>query len=146
MSIKSFFIIGSAFLVSAAFAQPQQSLGTVGNVQGLVTDTDGASVKSTVPGETIKDGKRFVTSSNGSATLRLNNGCTITLQPNQAVTIDSRMTCRELVASVTPVGGPALSAGGGGSVAKGLFAVAGLAAGGFALDRVLDKNPNLSGR
>jgi hypothetical protein len=141
VSIKSFLIVGSAFLASGAFAQAV--LGTVGNVQGLVTDTDGASVSSTVPGETIRDGERFVTSSNGSVTLQLNNGCTLTLQPNQAVTIDSRMTCRELIAAVTPVGGVVV--GGGGNAARGLLGIAGLAAGGFALHRVLDKNPNLSG-
>jgi hypothetical protein len=140
---KSLFIVGSALLATAALAQAP--MGTVGNVQGLVTDTDGASVSSTNPGEVIKDGERFVTSSNGSVTLQLNNGCTLTLQPNQAVTIDSRMTCRELVAAVTPVGGVGLAGGGAGGVGKGILAVGALAAGGFALHRVLDKNPNLSG-
>lgn len=149
MFIKSFIVIGSALLASAAFAQPAQparpSLGTVGNVQGLVTDTDQDRVTSTSSGEAIHDGERFVTSSSGTVTLKLNNGCEITLQPNQAVTIDSRMTCRELLAAVTPVGGPGLAGGGGGSVGKGILAVGALAAGGFALHRVLDKNPNLSG-
>lgn len=143
VSIKLFFILGSVFLTTSAFSQ--QVLGTVGNVQGLVTDTDGATVSSTNPGEAIKDGERFVTSSSGSVTLQLNNGCTITLQPNQAVTIDSRMTCRELLAAVTPVAGPGLAAGGAGGVGKGILAVGAMAAGGFALHRVLDKNPNLSG-
>ena len=143
MSIKSYLILASTVVASVAFAQA--SLGTVGNVQGLVTDTDGATVSTTTPGEVIRDGERFVTSSNGSVTLQLNNGCTITLQPNQAITIDSRMTCRELMAAVTPVGGPGLAGGGGGSVGKGILAVGALAAGGFALHRVLDKNPNLSG-
>lgn len=143
MSLKSIFVIGSALVASIAFAQ--ESLGTVGNVQGLVTDTDGTSVTSTSPGEAIRDGERFVTSSNGSVTLQLNNGCTLTLQPNQAVTIDSRMTCRELLAAITPVGSTGLAGGGVGSVGKGILAVGALAAGGFALHRVLDKNPNLSG-
>ena len=144
MSIKSFFIVASALVASVAFAQ--ESLGTVGNVQGLVTDTDGVTVSSTVSGEGIFDRERFVTSSSGSVTLNLNNGCTIILEPNQAVTIDKRMTCRELVAAVAPVGGLTLAGGAGGSAAKGLLAVAGLAAGGYALHRVLDKNPNLSGQ
>ncbi|MDP1589837.1 MAG: hypothetical protein Q8M07_18940, partial [Prosthecobacter sp.] len=90
MSVKSILLIGSALLASGAFAQ--QVLGTVGNVRGLVTDTDGTSVSSTVQGEPIRNGERFVTSSSGSVTLNLNNGCTLTLQPNQAVTIDERMT------------------------------------------------------
>ena len=148
MFIKTFFVVGSALLASAAFAQQapstaQQSLGTVTKVQGLVTDTDGVSVTSTNPGEMIVDGERFVTSSNGSVTLELNNGCTITLEPNQAITIDSRQTCRALIATISRVGGNAIAQG---NAARGLLFVAGLAAGGFALDRVLDKNPNLSGR
>lgn len=142
--MKSYAIFGSA-LVSAFAAFAQASLGTVGNVQGLVTDTDGASVSSTSPGEAIRDGERFVTSSSGSVTLQLNNGCTLTLQPNQAVTIDSRMTCRELVASVTPVGGANL-AGGGGGFGTGLMAIGGLTLAGFGLHRGLDKNPSLSGQ
>ena len=143
MSIKSIFVIGSALVASIAFAQ--ESLGTVGNVQGLVTDTDGTSVTSTSPGEVIRDGERFVTSSNGTVTLQLNNGCAVTLQPNQAVTIDSRMTCRELVSSVTPVGGSGLAFGGGG-FGTGLLAVGGLTLAGFGLHRGLDKNPSLSGQ
>lgn len=144
MSIKSFFIVGSVLLASAAFAQ--DSLGTVGNVQGLVTDTDGANVTSTSPGEAIHDGERFVTSSSGSVTLQLNNGCTLTLQPNQAVTIDSSMTCRQLVAAITPVGGQILAGGAGGSAGMGALGVGALILGGFALHRTLDKNPSLSGQ
>jgi hypothetical protein len=141
---KSFFMLGSVLLASTVFAQT--SLGTVGNVQGLVTDTDGASVSSTSPGEAIVDGERFVTSSSGSVTLQLNNGCTLTLQPNQAVTIDSRMTCRELVGAVTPVGGAALAGGAGGSAGMGALAVGALAVGWYGLHRTLDKNPSLSGQ
>lgn len=144
MSIKHHFILASALLASLAYAQAQ--VGTVGNVQGLVTDTDGASVSSTTPGERIVDGERFVTSSNGSVTLQLNNGCTLTLQPNQAVTIDSRMTCRELTAAVTPVGGPPGAPGFAGTKAGGLIGVAALTAGFFVVDRAMDKNPNVSGQ
>lgn len=149
MSIKALLIIGSALLASSAFSQspPPQALGTVGNVQGLVTDTDGATVTSTSPGEVIRDGERFVTSSSGSVTLQLNNGCTITLQPNQAVTIDSRMTCRELIGAVTQVGGAGLAAGGftGGGAGAGLLGIGALTLGYFGLHKALDKNPNISG-
>lgn len=146
VSIKSLFIVVPALVASTAFAQT--SLGTVGNVQGLVTDTDGASVTSTGPGEAIRDGQRFVTSSSGSVTLQLNNGCTLTLQPNQAVTIDSSMTCRQLTASITPVAAPTLAAAGGagGSAAMGALGIAGLTLAGFGLHRGLDKNPSLSGQ
>ena len=144
MSIKSILILGVSFAAAAAFAQA--SVGTVTNVQGLVTDTVGAEVTSTNPGEQIVDGERFVTSSSGTVTLQFNNGCTLTLQPNQSVTIDSRMGCKELLAAVSPVGGPPGLAIASGNAATGLLSIAGLAAGGFAIDRVLVKNPNLSGR
>ena len=150
MSIKSFVLIGSALLASAAFAQnAPPSLGTVRNVEGLVTDTDGASVTSTEAGEAIHDGERFVTSSNGAVTLQLNNGCSVTLQPNQAVTINQRMTCRELVASVEPVGGAGLGLGrfvASGSPGAGALAVGGLILAGYGVHRGLDKDADVSGR
>ena len=144
MSVKSILILSASFAAAAAFAQT--SLGTVSNVQGLVTDTVGDQVTSTNPGEQIVDGERFVTSSSGTVTLEFNNGCKLTLEPNQAVTIDSRMGCKALLAAVSPVGGPPGLAIASGNAANGLLSIAALAAGGFALDRVLVKNPNLSGR
>ena len=151
MSIKSFLVVCAAFLAPVSFAQTAQpSLGTVGNVQGLVTDTDGASVTSTSPGEVIHDGERFVTSSSGSVTLQLNNGCNITLQPGQAITIHKNMTCRELIAGIEPVEGVGAGAGLGrfvaaGSPAAGLLAISALSVAGFAVHRAFDKNPNVSG-
>ena len=150
MSIKSFVLIGSALLASVAFAQGDApSLGTVRNVEGVVTDTDGASITSTGPGEAIHDGERFVTSSSGSVTLQLNNGCTITLQPNQAVTINQSMTCRELVAAVEPVAAPGLGLGrfvAAGSPGLGALAVGGLFLAGYGVHRGLDKDADVSGR
>ena len=144
MSVKSILIFSASFAAAVAFAQ--DSLGTVTKVQGLVTDTVGDQVTSTNLGEQIVDGERFVTSSSGTVTLQFNNGCTLTLQPNQAVTIDSRMGCKELLAAVSPVGGPPGLSIASGNAANGLLSIAALAAGGFAVDRVLVKNPNLSGR
>lgn len=143
MSIKSVFIVAAALLASAAFAQ--ESVGTVGNVQGIVTDTEGDSVSSTNTGEAIHDRERFVTSSSGSVTLKMNNGCNITLEPNQAVTIDSRMTCRELLAAITPVGGANVT-GAGGSFGQGLLAVSALALVSFGVIHSLESNPSLSGQ
>jgi hypothetical protein len=142
MSIRTLSIVASALLATAAFAQtPKESLGTVRNVQGLVTDIDGASVTSTETGEAIHDGERFVTSSSGSVTLQLNNGCSVTLQPNQAVTIDKGMTCRELLASVGRVGGAgALAFGGNGLLAGGTILAAG-----YLVHRDLKRNNNVSG-
>lgn len=160
MSIKMFALLGSALLASAAFAQNAPSLGTVRSVEGLVTETDGASVMSAEAGKPIHDGERFVTSSSGKITLQLNNGCTITLEPNQAVTIDEKMTCRALVAAVEPVG-TATGLGLGrfvaaGSPAAGAFAVTGLVLAGYVVHRAFDgkkeddkgkgKDQDLSGR
>lgn len=145
MSLKSLSMMASTLLAAAAFAQtPQESLGTVRSVQGVVTDTDGASVTSTEVGEAIHDGERFVTSSSGTVTLQLNNGCTITLKPNQSVTIDKRMTCRELLAALGSVGGGALAFGGA-AAGNGALAAGALVAAGFIVHRALDRNPSISG-
>ena len=132
-------LFGAALLASAAFAQNQPSLGTVRSVEGLVTDTDGASVTSTEIGEPIHDGERFVTSSSGRVTLELNNGCTIKLEPNQAVTIDRNMTCRALLAAVEPVGGAAGlgSFAAAGSPRAGALAVGGLILAGYGIHRTI---------
>jgi hypothetical protein len=74
----------------------------------------------------------------------LNNGCTLTLQPNQAVTVLKSMTCQELIGAVRPVGGPSFA--GGGSFGTGLMGVGGLALVGFGMHRGLDKNPSISGQ
>ena len=141
MSIKITLALGSALLAGAAFAQ---SLGNVGNVNGLVTVTDGVTGGTVAAGNPITNGMRFVTTSGSSVTLQLNNGCAVTLQPNQAVTVLQSMTCQELVAAVQPVGGP-VTAGAGGSFTTGALSVAGLTlATGIVSKQVLD-NKSISG-
>jgi hypothetical protein len=146
VSIKSLIVL-SSFLVSAvAFAQPER-LGTVGDVDGLVTVTDGATGGVVAPGAPIFEGMRFITTSGGDVTLRFINGCTVVLKPNESLTVDQRATCKELLASVTPVGGVVAVGGGtGGSFGSGLLAVTGLTLVGFGLDRALGDSPNLSGK
>jgi hypothetical protein len=141
--VKSSFLLSSALIAAEALAQAP--LGTVTNVEGLVTVTDGATAGTVAPGQVISDGMRFVTTSGGRMTLQLNNGCTVTLQPGQAVTVLQRMTCGELVSAVQPVGGLSLAATGGGSLVKGLVAMGSLAAGGFVLSRTVFRSPSLSG-
>jgi hypothetical protein len=84
-------------------AMAQATLGTVTNVQGVVTATQGASATTVTAGQAIANGTRFVTTSGGTLTLRLNTGCTVTLQPGQAVTVLQSMSCQQLAASVRPV-------------------------------------------
>lgn len=143
MSIKSVVALASAFVAASVFAQVP--LGTIGNVQGLATVTVGTTGTTAAPGTVITDGMRVVTTSSSSVTLQLNNGCTLTLQPNQAVTVLQRMTCQELTAAVRTVGAPGFALGAG-TPAGGLLAVAGLAIAGFAVDRAVQKNPNVSGQ
>ena len=142
MSFKVIVALGS---LAAASVFAQAPLGTVGNVEGLVTITDGTTGTTAAPGSVITDGMRVVTTSRSSATLQLNNGCTLTLQPNQSVTVERRMTCQELNAAVRSVGGPGLALGGG-VPAGGLISVAALGVAAFAVDKALGKNPNVSAR
>src|SRR6185369_10534255 len=110
MSVKSFIAVSLVLVSGAAFAQAQ--LGTINSVQGIVTVTDGAVGGTTSPGSPINNGMRFVATSSGSAVIRLNNGCVVSLQPNQAVTILQSMTCAEQLAAVQPIGGGVGAAGG----------------------------------
>jgi hypothetical protein len=133
MSIKSFIAVILALIAGTALAQ--ERLGTVDKVQGVVTVTDGTTGGTTATGKPINDGMRFVTSSSGSAVLRLNNGCVINLRPGQAVTVLRSMSCQELMAAVQPVGG--VNVASGGSFTTGALATSGLFVGGLALGKAL---------
>lgn len=91
----------SALACASAFAQAP--LGTVVNVQGVVTATTGATGTTVTTGTPILNGTRFVTTSNGSMTLRMNSGCVVNLPPGRAVTVLQQMTCQELQAAVQTV-------------------------------------------
>ncbi len=138
MSVKTLVAVSALLVAATAFAQ--NSLGTISSVQGLVTVTDGTTGGTTAAGAPITSGMRFVATSTGSAVLRLNNGCVVNLQPNQAVTVVRSMTCEALLAAVQMVGG-ATTASDGGSAATGALASAGLAVGGYGLSRI---TPNRS--
>lgn len=101
MTPKKLLLALSALIGASAFAQAP--LGTVSNVQGVVTATQGSTGVSVGPGSAIQNGMRFVTTSNGSVTLRLNNGCTVTVPPGHGVTVLQTMTCQQLTAAVQPV-------------------------------------------
>ncbi|MEO8654038.1 MAG: hypothetical protein ABI409_07940 [Ramlibacter sp.] len=134
MSIRSFFVVLLALFTATAFAQDKERLGTVDNVQGLVTVTTGATGSTTATGNPIISGMRFVASSSGSADLRFNNGCVVKLKPLQAVTVLRSMTCEALLAAVQSIGGSVA----GGSFATGAVATAGLAAGSIGLAKALE--------
>lgn len=101
MALKKLLLVAAALAGASAFAQAP--LGTVSNVNGVVTATQGATGMTVAPGTTIQNGMRFVTTTNGSVTLRLNSGCTVTVPPAHGVTVLQSMTCQQLAAAVQPV-------------------------------------------
>lgn len=101
MATKKLLLVALAFAGATAFAQAP--LGTVVNVNGVVTATTGTTGTTVAPGAVIQNGMRFVTTSNASVTLRLNSGCQVTVPPGHGVTVMSTMTCQQLTAAVQPV-------------------------------------------
>jgi hypothetical protein len=101
MPFKKLLLALTAILGSAAFAQAP--LGTVSNVQGVVTATQGATGVTVTPGTVVQNGMRFVTTNSGSVTLRMNSGCTVTVPSGHGVTVLQSMTCQQLTAAVQPV-------------------------------------------
>jgi hypothetical protein len=101
MASKKLLLALSSLACASVFAQAP--LGTVTNVQGVVTATQGATGVTVTPGTAIQNGMRFVTTSRGSVTLRLNSGCTVTVPAGHGVTVLQSMTCQQLAAAVQPV-------------------------------------------
>jgi hypothetical protein len=141
MALKKLLVALSSLAAVAAMAQT--ALGTVSNVRGIVTATQGATGTAVAPGSPILNGTRFVTTSSGSATLTLNSGCVVTLQPGQAVTVLQSMTCQQLTAAVTAVPvapGAAAVAGASPAIVTGFVLAVGLGA----LQDATSNNENLS--
>lgn len=101
MTTKNLLLALSTLFAASAFAQAP--LGTVTNVEGVVTATQGATGVTVTPGTAIQNGMRFVTTSRGSVTLQLNSGCVVTVPPAHGVTVLQSMTCQQLTAAVQPV-------------------------------------------
>jgi hypothetical protein len=101
MTTKKLLLALLAFTGASAFAQAP--LGSVVNVEGVVTATQGATGVTVAPGTAIQNGMRFVTTSRGAVTLRMNSGCTVTVPPGHGVTVLQSMTCQQLTAAVQPV-------------------------------------------
>lgn len=101
MAFKKLLLVLAALTGTSVFAQAP--LGTVGNVNGVVTATQGATGMTVSPGTPIRSGMRFVTTTGGSVTLQLNSGCTVTVPSAHGVTVLQSMTCQQLAAAVQPV-------------------------------------------
>ena len=123
MTKFAFALLMTAFVSTGAMAQVVPgAVGVVQSTEGLVTVSQGNTLGNAFINERIFDGARVVTTGTGTAVVRLNNGCLIKLDPNQSVTIDSRLDCRAQVASIQSTGAQAGagSAAGGGGNASGL--------------------------
>ena len=136
---KSLTLLGALALSAAAIAQA--NLGTVSNTQGLVTMSDGTTFATATAGSPVTDGMRFLTSTGGTVTLQLQNGCTINLQANQALTVQQSMSCAQLNAAIVNV----VPAGGGTFAGGGLPGTT-LAALGMGVGILAIQNSNLSGQ
>jgi hypothetical protein len=102
---KKIFSVALALAISASAISQTQStnpiqIGTVDDVQGLVTVSDGSSVGNAVKGAPVVDGTRYVTSSTGSATLKMDNGCNVHLNPNQSLVVQDKQDCEALIAAI----------------------------------------------
>ena len=100
----------TVYATTSVFAQNPSMVGVAERVEGLVTVSQGNTLGNLVKDSTLVEGARVVATSTGNTTIRLNNSCRVELTANQAVTIDSTLDCKALLASVQ-------STGGGGAVA-----------------------------
>lgn len=91
-----------AITLAAGAAMAQATLGTVTQVQGIATVTTGTSGTAIAAGAPVVNGARVITTSSGTVTLRLNNGCTVTVPPGHALTVVSGLSCQQLTAAITP--------------------------------------------
>ena len=139
--------LAALLLCGAALAQgtvePPQVLGTAVSVQGLVTVSDGASIANVVDGNPLVDGSRIVTSSTGSVTVKMKDGCDIKLDPNQSITLQSNRSCEALLASIQSLSCGSVFAGG---VSTPLIGLALLTSAAVVDIRRGGGNPNFSGQ
>ena len=100
-------LVGSSL---TAFAQSAR-VGTLENVQGVVSLSSNGVVSS-VKGDTdLSDGNVVLNSDTGSSFVHMDNGCSVALKANQFLTINSKDTCSALLASVKTVGAPVVAGG-----------------------------------
>jgi hypothetical protein len=101
MTIKK--LLFAAVALAAASAWAQAPVGTITSVNGVATVTTGTTGTAITVGAPIVNGARVITTTTGSVTFRLNNGCTLTVPPGHAVTVLADRTCEQLRAAIQPV-------------------------------------------
>ena len=90
------FVVGS--LATAASAQ--ETVGTLQGVSGVVSISGKNIVSRAKDGVIVTEGASVLVSSTGKATLALKNGCTVSLGANQHLTVNSKLPCEQISASV----------------------------------------------
>ena len=90
------FVVGS--LATAASAQ--ETIGTLQGVTGAVSISGKNMVARAKDGVSLTEGASVLVSSTGKATLVLKNGCTVSLGANQHLTVNSKLPCEQMSASV----------------------------------------------
>lgn len=89
--------------LACASSLAQAAPPTVGKVDGVVTSTQGGRSGLAASGTTLPDGARLVTTSNSSATIQGQGGCSVRVPPGHALTVRQDMNCQQLKAGVAPV-------------------------------------------
>lgn len=90
------FAVGSL----AAAASAQETIGTLQGVTGAVSISGKNIVSKAKDGTGLTEGASVLVSSTGKATIALKNGCTVSLGANQHLTVNSKLPCEQISASV----------------------------------------------
>ncbi len=86
---------GTAMAASAA-----ENLGTLSGVKGNISISGAGYVTKAANGTPVAEGSKVLVSNNAKATVVLNNGCSIPLTSGQHLTVNAKLTCAQLQASV----------------------------------------------
>ena len=84
----------------AAAASAQETIGTLQGVTGAVSISGKNIVSKAKDGAGLTEGASVLVSSTGKATIVLKNGCTVSLGANQHLTVNSKLPCEQISASV----------------------------------------------
>ena len=156
-----FVAVGSLAIAASA----QETIGTLQGVTGAVSISGKNIVSKAKDGAGLTEGASVLVSSTGKATIVLKNGCTVSLGANQHLTVNSKLPCEQISASVkhlfpayqvaqapigaglppppsAGVGAAAAGAAGVGAAGLGFGAIAGIAAGVVAVGTAVANNNN----
>ena len=142
---KSFISLFIAFMFSPSWAQsPAPSVGTIQSVQGLVTISQGTTLGNAASGTPLTNGAIVVSTCGASTFIQLRSGCSVPLSPRQSVTVNTELSCDQLLNSVQQLADQCASAGGFAAGAGAGFLAVPIVA--FALDRNSQPSQSLSGK